>query len=249
MKIYSILKEERSIRSAGDLANAFDSQEWMLIATHLHQQQNNSPLGSNRDAIRSRMVPVNRLIGANQPPSQTPEDWNLKATRLGLGTDLRFPTWNDIYNYLQNALDEAEMPPEWRIEGASTRLGFSSWLDDTPEDRATDIGWVDGYKYDHTWDNIETLTDEYLIPWYNTLIQEKRPEEWGIWLGMTYSENEQPNVALTMLRNLRETILPQMIERSGSITKDQVDRRLFSWLKSADRMHRQYQEEQDNESD
>jgi hypothetical protein len=257
MKVQSIITEATTVTNAGELADAFTSEEWLKIANYFIDGATvyGGSLGDNQDDIRRFMIRINRDVGANQPSSQTASTWNHKAHQYNMHMTnvVGRPTWEKIYNHLLGALnDGAEVPEEFSIPGIVMRTGLPPDMDDSPEDYATGIGdWVPDINKNQEWTNYQSLATEYLRPWYRALVGEgtedggKRGKRWRDWLGTRYAETNNPNAAIVALHNLRDNVFPREIQNNGSISKTAVDRRLFGWLNSADRMYRQWVDSQD----
>lgn len=241
----SELFENRNIRNGRDLANAFDSEEWLRIANYFmvgkynwndSQGLDEHPLGATQNQIRGLMVRINRDVGANQP-SHSPAEWNLKAAKWGMayGGD-QDVTWSDIYEHLEPHRDY-EMPPGYDVEGALDNLGAPGETDESPTETSN---WVDSDR--ESWDDFQALKTEYLNPWFTRLFQERQREyqrqveledgepanEWLSWLSNNLSGTEMRRMGEDNSR------FAEIINEQGSIPRETVDSILYQWLRSMD---------------
>ena len=239
MNVFQIV-EQQQVRSNGDLAKAFNQEEWVRIVNHFVTSENiwGGSLGSDRSIIEGRMKRFNDMLGMNMTPgSQTTSNWVINAARYGIRFDRTNITWQDIYNKLA-PFATADLPPKYDTPGPFDDLASNS-DSETYELEIEMATWVNTNKTE--WSDMASLTKDFIKPWYNTLLT-KRPEKWQSWL------NQTGNRYLPRLRRLPQDRLAPIIEAKDSIAKEEVVRELFAWLQVADYAFENYTRIQDNQN-
>jgi hypothetical protein len=239
MNVFQIV-EQQQVRSNGDLAKAFNQEEWVRIVNHFVTSENiwGGSLGSDRSIIQGRMSRFNDMLGMNMTPgSQTTSNWVINAARYGIRFDRTNVTWQDIYNKLA-PFATAILPPEYNNAGLADVVATNS-DSETLELEFEMATWVNTDKT--KWSDMDLLIKDFIKPWYNTL-QTKRPAEWKAWL------NQTGNRYLPRLRSLPQDRLAPIIEAKDSIAKEEVVRELFAWLQVADYAFENYTRIQNNQN-
>jgi len=235
------------IRTSQQLANAFDREEWMRIAHYWLRRSGvrggaSSDFGSfgdNANRINRNLAQFQRTVGADQPLQDT-RTWQRKASRYGIRLNTPgVPTWNDIYFELSRG-KTFDLPPN--MDQGETGGQFD--LDDTQEEGPTEIGsWV---NVDVTeWTDAQELRDNYIKPWLTHLQNTARDSEWWDWLNGQSGSATRTNRHLDRMYqqfSFPDGNIYKKLEEDGTISKLDVDRALFNWLKFADMSYKDWKE-------
>ena len=103
MKTIEILLEQETIMTVRQLADKFSHDEWYNIANNLLKQRlEQTTSAATRENIRTTFLEqLGKTVAGTYSPASNPGDWQSRASRYGIWLEQNDPTWNDIYELLQ----------------------------------------------------------------------------------------------------------------------------------------------------
>ena len=230
MKTYDIIVEQ--VSNAESLARAFTPQQWRAIIHYYRQKRGYGEL-TDRQLNGWLRDCGSGMIESGKASSHTPGSWNRKATRYGGHVEVAgTPSWGEIYSHLARAKDEPVPALPVDQDGADSYTRY----DDTPENFEDISNLVPNAPSQFT--DISSL-EAYIMEMIRKI--ERKPDQMSYWLNEEL-ENGLPTYPEQQWKAMGDN-LQQLLQDTGTITKQLVDENFFAWLKSFDTSWKKHQED------
>ena len=241
MQIHQIVLEQEEITSAQQMRQAFTADEWQKIECAITKNYLESlPQGftsASEMGTRRLFQRVHAQVGGNMPARYTPSEWNIYATSLRVPLNVSSPSWKDIKDFLATLITNDPLIPGCDYDSSAPSGATAN--PDTPESKADILSLMSDGP-----DSFETMAQlsEYMRTFLTRLGQtESRRDQDSrmlTWLDRI-SVNNGNNTIMQYYANIASSFATQnsngQWELTNSVSKRDVDNRLWEWLLIADR--------------
>lgn len=217
MRVIDILLEAEPVLSnSSDLAKAFAPGQWYNIIAHFASR-------GGKPISRSTFFQINKAVGGEMGKVLSTAEWNAKASLYKMNAPQQFATWQDIYNYLKPFSDKKATAP-----------------DDESKPRPLALATKEPFSQFQTWaTGADEFTDRAILRTYivslSDAITKKRSEKDSKWNKFLSSRDRvgSSNRYIEDFKKLTKELLDKVSE-GATLTKTEVDSKMYAWLNIVD---------------